>query len=242
MIEKLSIVIPVYNEEKTVESVIKAVDAIRLKVKKEIIVVNDGSTDKTVTIVKNLSKRIKLTFINLHRNSGKGVAVSEGIKKAKGDYVVIQDADLEYDPRFLSNLVEPVISNKAEVVYGSRLMRLPHLKGEENRFRFLLHYFGNRFLSLVTSIFFGQWITDMETCYKLFPKSILIGEKLTARGFELEPELTAIIMKKGVKIFEVPIKTKPRGYEAGKKLQTFKDGKKAMKMLLKKRLEYDSKK
>ncbi len=155
---------------------------------------------------------------------GKGAAVRTGFEKATGDYIIIQDADTEYDPNDIPKLLEPIANKQATVVFGTRLDRLPHFSKEESDHLFLLHYFGNRFLSLITSILYGQWLTDMETCYKVFPKSLVKDMTLHARGFEFEPEITAKLLKKGVRIKEVSITTKPRGYEEGKKLQARKDG------------------
>lgn len=231
---KLSIIVPVYNEEKTILQVLSNLDKLSISsVSKEVIVVDDGSTDST----REKLKKVKIARVILHeKNLGKGQAVKTGIKNATGDYIIIQDADLEYDPNYIKTLVKPILNKQAKVVYGTRLKRLPHLSKEERRFQFLLHYFGNRFLSLVTSLLYGQWITDMETCYKLFPKHALNGVKLNARGFEFEPEITAKLMKKGFKIVEIPITTKPRGYEEGKKLHTVRDGTKALWNLLKYRV------
>jgi len=225
---KLSIIIPVYNEEKTI---IEILDRVRKEeipgVEKEIIVVDDGSTDSTRQKLKNIkSNSFKIIFHE--KNGGKGAAVRTGIQNATGDYIIIQDADLEDHPKFIKDLIKPILEKKAEVVYGTRLNRMPHLKGEEGKNLFILHYLGNRFLSLVTSILYGQWITDMETCYKLFPKKALNGIKLNARGFELEPEITSKLLKRGYKIKEVSISVVPRGYDEGKKLNTVSDGLKAL--------------
>jgi glycosyltransferase involved in cell wall biosynthesis len=228
---KLSIIVPVYNEEKTISKIMDKLNKLSIPaVSKEIIVVDDGSTDST----RELLKKIKANKIILHeKNKGKGAAVKTGIKNSTGDYIIIQDADLEYDPEYIKLLVKPILSNTATVVYGTRLKRMPHLEGEEKTPRFLLHYFGNRFLSLVTTLLYGQWLTDMETCYKLFPKSALKGVTINARGFEFEPEITAKLLKKGYKILEIPISAKPRGYDEGKKLNTIRDGAKALWNLLK---------
>jgi glycosyltransferase involved in cell wall biosynthesis len=230
---KLSIIVPVYNEARTVKQVIDKLIALSIpSVSIEIIIVDDGSTDATSSILKGLKKNPRLHIVTSKINKGKGAAVILGIVRASGEYIVIQDADLEYDPVQITSLVKPVLAKQAKVVYGTRLDRMPHLHKEEGRFRFLVHFFGNRFLSLVTSILYGQWITDMETCYKLFPKKALAGMKLTARGFEFEPEITAKLMKSGYKITEVPIVTNPRGYEEGKKLNTVRDGIKALITLI----------
>jgi len=129
--------------------------------------------------------------------------------------------------------MEPIKKGQASVVYGTRLKRFPHFFKEEKKRLFILHYLGNRFLSFLTSIMYGQWITDMETCYKIFPKAAIKGMKLNAKGFEFEPEITAKLLKKGYKIIELPILTIPRGYDDGKKLHTFRDGGKALWSLLK---------
>jgi glycosyltransferase involved in cell wall biosynthesis len=230
---RLSIIIPVYNEEKTVLEILDRVEKENIpQVEKEIIVVDDGSTDSTREKLKNI-KSDSFKIILRDKNGGKGAAVRTGIEKATGEYIIIQDADLEYHPKFINDLVKPILEKKAQVVYGTRLNRMPHLKGEEGKGLFILHYLGNRFLSLVTSVLYGQWITDMETCYKLFPKNALSGIKLNARGFELEPEITSKLLKKGYKIKEVSIKVVPRGYDEGKKLNTVKDGLKAFWSLIK---------
>lgn len=228
---KLSIIIPVYNEEKTIIEVIdRVLDADIPDVEKEIIVVDDGSTDSTREKLKNL-KTVKIV---LHKkNQGKGTAVKTGIKNATGDYIIIQDADLEYHPKFIKDLVGEIKKGSVEVVYGTRLNRMPHLKKEEKHHLFILHYFGNRFLSLATSILYGQWITDMETGYKLFSKKAVEKITLNAKGFEFEPEITSKLLKQGYRIKEIPINVIPRGYEEGKKLNTIKDGTKALWYLLK---------
>lgn len=232
---KLSIIIPVFNEEKTIGEIIKRVSRIDIvSVTKEIIVVDDGSIDATASIISNLKSQISnLKCLYHKKNLGKGAAVRTGISHASGDYVIIQDADLEYNPSDIPRLIDLVRNRKAQVVYGTRLNRLPNLKRDERTFQFLLHYFGNRLLSLLTSILYGQWITDMETGRKLFPKKALDNIKLNARSFDFEPEITAKLLKRGYKILELPISTKPRGYAEGKKLHTLRDGSIALWTLLK---------
>jgi dolichol-phosphate mannosyltransferase len=247
---KLSIIIPVYNEEKTINKILKKVVDVKIQgVEKEIIVVDDGSTDGTKSAisrchaelvsasnrkVNGIPKQVRddILLVKHKKNLGKGAAVRTGIKKATGDYIIIQDADLEYNPKEIANLIKPIQAGKAQVVYGTRLKRLPNLSRDE-RGLFLLHYIGNKFLSLMTSILYFSWVTDMETCYKLFPKKALDGITLNARGFELEPELTAKLLKNGYKIYDVPISTYPRGYDEGKKLNTVRDGIKAVIALVK---------
>lgn len=230
---KLSIIVPVFNEENTILEVIKRLlDTEFPKVDREIIIVDDGSTDSTREHLKKIkSQEIKIIYHK--KNSGKGAAVITGINNSKGDFIIIQDADLEYHPKYIKNLLEPILKKNAEVVYGTRLNRMPHLRKEEKKHLFILHYFGNRFLSLITSILYGQWITDMETCYKLFPKKAVENINLNAKGFEFEPEITSKLLKQGYKIKEVSITTNPRGYDEGKKLNTIRDGSKALWYLFK---------
>ena len=171
-IMKLSIIIPVFNEEKTISEVIKRVSSLKIaNISKEVIVVDDGSTDSTPSVISNFKFPISnLKMLRHKKNLGKGSAVKTGIKNATGDYIVIQDADLEYDPKYIPTLLKPIGRRETEVVYGTRLKRMPNFSKDERNLRFLIHYIGNKFLSLVTSILYGQWITDMETCYKIFPK------------------------------------------------------------------------
>lgn len=222
---KLSIIIPVFNEEKTIQEVLKRVLEVKLPVdEKEIILVNDGSYDGTKAKIHAFQYKNQLQIFHHKVNQGKGAAVRTGIKKATGDYIVIQDADLEYHPKQIGTLLQPILKKKAHIVYGTRLKRLPHLGKEESHPLFLLHYIGNRSLSLFTSILYGQWVTDIETCYKLFPKQIVSEMTLHARGFEFEPEITAKFLKRRHIITEIPITTIPRSKHEGKKLRTFHDG------------------
>lgn len=225
---KLSIIVPVFNEEKTIADVLKRLNSVIIPgVMKEIIVVDDGSTDVTALVISNFTPPAggsNFKIIQHKKNQGKGAAVRTGIKQATGDYILIQDADLEYNPNDIEKLLEPVKKSRATVVYGTRLKRLPDLARDERTFRFFLHYIGNRFLSFLTSILYGQWITDMETGYKLFPRKALNRIELRARSFDFEPEITTKLLKQGFNIIEVPIKTNPRGYDEGKKLHTVRDG------------------
>ena len=230
---KLSIVIPVYNEEKTIEKVLEELALVKFTgIAKEIIVVDDCSSDKTFQIVSEYKGK-KIKFIRHISNMGKGSAVRTGFGMATGDYVLIQDADLEYHPSDIVKLLQPLKENNNTVAYGTRLKRLPNLSRDERTLRFFIHYVGNKFLSLLTSILYGVWITDMETGYKLFPFSAIKKIQIKARSFDFEPEITAKLLKNKYKIIEVPISTNPRGYEEGKKLNTIRDGLIALWVLIK---------
>ena len=224
---KLSIIIPAYNEEKTILKILQKVEKSNtLGLKKEIIVIDDGSTDDTkaqISRFNSLNKIAKIKMIKHRQNKGKGVAIQSGIKKATGDILLIQDADLEYNPEDYPRLLVPIIKKKAKVVYGSRLMKMKFSLFGSNPTPFPLHYLGNRFLSLITTLLYTSKITDMETGYKMMTKEIYKQLSLISKGFEVEPEITAKVLKMGYKILEVPITTKPRSYQEGKKI-TWKDG------------------
>ncbi len=234
---KLSIIIPVFNEEKTIDKVIRRVSDLQIpSVTKEVIIVDDGSSDATASEIQNSIRQLggkNFKFYQHKKNMGKGAAVRTGIENSTGDYIVIQDADLEYNPQDIGRLTAEVLNGHADVVYGTRLKRLPNFSRDERRPLFLIHYLGNRFLSLLTSALYGQWLTDMETCYKLFPKKAVIGMKLKSKRFDFEPEITAKLLRRGYRILEIPIITTPRGYEEGKKLHAIKDGTIALWTLIK---------
>lgn len=231
---KISIVIPAYNEEKTLGTVLQKVTDLKLPTyTKEIIVVDDGSADKTHKIAQDYAKDHKSVIVLKHeKNQGKGAAVVTGFEKASGDIILIQDADLEYDPKDIPMLLEPIENGKAKVVYGTRLKMKPVFFGK-NRTPFLFHFFGNKFLSLTTSALYHSEITDMETGYKVFTNDSLKGIKLKAKSFDFEPEITAKILKKGIKILELEIATNPRGYDEGKKINPVTDGVAAVWTLVK---------
>lgn len=231
---KLSILIPVFNEEKTVAKVVDSLHKVSLKkATKQIIIVDDGSYDKTSEVLKRIKKKYPKIIVQVHKkNQGKGAAIQTGLSKATGDIILIQDADLEYNPKDIPMLLEPIFRKKAKVVYGTRLRMAPVIFGK-NKTPLLLHFFGNKFLSFVTTILYGSVITDMETGYKVFTKESLKGIKLKSRSFDMEPEITAKILKKGIKILELDISTNPRGYEDGKKIRPVKDGSIALWTLIK---------
>jgi glycosyltransferase involved in cell wall biosynthesis len=212
----LSIIVPVYNEQKTILPLLKKVRSVKLMgLQRQIIVVNDGSTDKTG---KSLEKvRYPETLVLTHeKNRGKGAAIRTAIPHTTGDFVVIQDADLEYDPADYEKLLVPLLEDNFDVVYGSRFM------GPHRAFLFW-HYVGNKFLSFVTTVLYQTVLTDMETCYKVFKGDILRGLKLRSNRFDFEPEVTAKILRRGYKIYEIPISYRGRGFGEGKKI-TWRDG------------------
>ena len=222
---KLSIIIPVYNEEKTILEIIKKVKL--KKITKEIIVVDDASTDNTRKLLSKLKNgSIKIFFHQ--KNQGKGAAIRTGLKHAIGDIILIQDADLEYNPKEYEKLLKPIIENKTKVVYGSRLEAIR--KNLKNMYK--LHYVGNLFLTFLTNLLYSTNITDMETGYKVFRKEVIKDMRLRAKRFDFEPEITAKILKRGYKIKEVPIDFVGRNFNEGKKI-TWKDGIKALYYLIK---------
>ncbi len=223
--EKLTIVIPCYNEEKTILEIFRRVEAAELGVAKEIVVVDDGSKDQTPEILKTLERA---TVILLPENRGKGAALRAGFAAATGDYVVVQDADLEYDPADLKLLVAKAREGH-KVVYGSR-----RLGRGRNPMAGLSYYAGGVLLSWLTNILYGTRITDEPTCYKMFERKLLLGLPLTCTGFEFCPEVTAQVARRGEKIVEVPIGYQPRSRHEGKKIN-WRDGLIAIWTLIKNR-------
>ena len=207
----LSIVIPVYNEVKNIEQIIQRVQSTNLA--QEIIIVDDGSRDGTRDALQKLSEQNTVRVILHERNQGKGAAVVTGLRAAKGDILLIQDADLEYDPRDYATLLRPIEEGLADVVYGSRFLGAPH------RVTMFWHMVANRLLTLMTNILYNTILTDMETGYKVFRREVIDGMRIRAKRFDFEPEFTAKVLKRNYRIFEVPISFNPRDYSQGKKIK-----------------------
>lgn len=210
---KLSIIIPVFNEQDTIAEIIQRVKAVPYH--KEIMVVDDGSTDDTKKILKNIKDNSFQVFYH-DRNYGKGRAIRTALERVSGDIILIQDADLEYNPQEYEKLLKPILEGRTKVVYGSRF------RGE-GKAMFFWHAVGNNLLTLVTNLLYDSTLTDMETCYKVFKKEVIKNISLKSNRFNIEPELTAKILKKGHRIYEIPISYTGREYRDGKKI-TWKDG------------------
>ena len=212
---KLSIVIPVYNEHNTLQTLISKVEAVDYK--KEIILIDDYSTDGTRDLLKEYEGRENFQVFYHNQNKGKGAALRTGFSKAQGDIIIIQDADLEYDPVDYGILLAPIIDGRADVVYGSRF------QGGTHRVLFFWHYLGNKFLTTLSNMFTNLNLTDMETGYKVFRRKILESITLKSNRFGFEPEFTSKVAQKNFVIYEVPISYSGRDYSAGKKIN-WKDG------------------
>lgn len=220
----LSVVIPVYNEVDNVIEILRRVQALQLA--NEIIVVDDGSTDGTRNILKELDGKENVRVLLHERNKGKGAAVMTGLRAAQGDLLLIQDADLEYDPRDYPELLKPLIEDMADVVYGSRFL------GGPRRVAMFWHMIANKLLTAMTNILYDTILTDMETGYKVFRRGVIEGMTIHAKRFDFEPEFTAKVLKRRYRIFEVPITFNPRDYAQGKKIK-LKDAFEAVWTLLK---------
>ena len=221
--QTVDIIIPVYNEEKTIENILEILENTDFcGLDKNFIIVDDCSTDATRDILKKYED--KYTVVYKEKNGGKGSAVYAGFKNAKGDIVIIQDADLEYNPSDYAPLLKLIVDGEADVAYGSRFLGTPF-----KDFMFL-SYVANKFLTFLTNLLYGTKFTDMETCYKAMKREFVQDMKINSRKFDLEPEITAKLVKKGAKIQELPIKYNARSYEDGKKI-TYKDGLMAIKAL-----------
>jgi glycosyltransferase involved in cell wall biosynthesis len=219
----LSVIVPVYNERTTVAEIVRRVRAVDVPVVVDVVVVDDGSsdgTDKVLAAIEDSTVRV----LTHEANQGKGAAIRTGLDHARGDLVLIQDADLEYDPDDWPRLLDPVLKHKASVVYGSRFTG-------ERKNMLPLHWIGNRFLSLVTNLLYSSTLSDMETCYKLFDRRVLEGITVVSNRFDFEPEITAKVLRRGYRIYEVPISYAGREPDEGKKI-TWRDGFGALKALV----------
>lgn len=218
---QLSVVIPVYNEIATLEELVRRVQAVDID--KELVLVDDGSTDGTRELLGRLQKQYDNVRIHLHEaNQGKGAALRTGFKHCKGDIVIVQDADLEYDPAEYPRLIKPILDGRADVVYGSRFVG-----GDEHRVLYFWHMVGNRFLTLLSNMMTNLNLTDMETCYKVFRREVIQDITIEEDRFGFEPEITAKMARKRVAIYEIGISYSGRTYDEGKKIG-WRDGVRAL--------------
>ncbi len=221
----LSVIIPVYNETRTLKSLVEKV--IQVNIEKEIIIVNDGSTDGTKEVLEDLKKDYpELVIIHHERNAGKGAAVRTGIHKATGSVLIIQDADLEYDPNDYHACITPILRGECKVVYGSRILN------KKNAYSHLSFYIGGKMVTLFTNLLFRSKLTDAPTCYKTFDRKLIQSLEFQGNKFDWEPEITAILLRSGYKITEVPISYYPRPISEGKHIR-WKDGLQAIWVLIK---------
>jgi glycosyltransferase involved in cell wall biosynthesis len=233
MIEKLSIIIPAFNEGKTIHLILDKVNSVSLinNIEKEVIIVNDCSSDDTESAIENYietNPSLNIKYYKHNKNMGKGAALQTGIIKATGEYLIIQDADLEYDPKEYNDLLKPVVNGYADVVYGSRF-----IGGNPHRILFYWHTIGNKFLTALSNMLTNLNLTDMETCYKLFNTKLIQSLHLKEKRFGFEPEVTAKIARiKGIRVYEVGISYYGRTYDEGKKIG-WKDGFRALYSIIK---------
>ena len=220
----LTVIMPVFNERSTVAEVVRRMRAVELPCTLQVIVVDDGSSDGSDKVLRAIEDST-IRVIRHERNQGKGAAIRTGLAQARGDLLLIQDADLEYDPQDWPKLLRPILDGKARVVYGSRFTG-------ERKNMLPLHWFGNRLLSLVTNVLYSSTLSDMETCYKLFDAQVLEGITIVSNRFDFEPEITAKVLRRGHRIYEVPISYAGREPDEGKKI-TWRDGFSALWALVK---------
>ena len=206
---KLSVIMPVYNEERTIQEIVKRV--LEVPLEKELVIVDDCSNDRTSELLKVYVNKAEIKVLRHEKNQGKGAAIRTGIQAATGDMIIIQDADLEYDPAEYPILVKPIVEGRADVVYGSRFLGL-------HRVFFFYHYLGNKFLTFLTNLLYNTMLTDMETCYKVFRAEVLKGITIKSHRFNFEPEITAKVFKKKLRVYEMPISYYGRDYSEGKKI------------------------
>jgi glycosyltransferase involved in cell wall biosynthesis len=225
---KLSVVMPAYNEQATIREIVGRVLAVDMAgIEKELIIVDDGSRDATRDILKELDGRDGIRVFFQETNQGKGAAVWRGIRESTGDLIVIQDADLEYDPREYPQLIQPILNGQAEVVYGSRFLGSPR----GHRVLYFWHSVGNRMLTMLSNMFSDLNLTDMETCYKVFVRDVAMRLDIQSRDFGIEPEITQKVARMRARVYEVPISYHGRTYEEGKKIG-LKDAFKAVYTIL----------
>ncbi|MCX6723592.1 MAG: glycosyltransferase family 2 protein [Candidatus Staskawiczbacteria bacterium] len=223
---KLSIIIPVFNEEKTIQEVIKRIADVSLHVEKEIIIVDDCSTDKTLDILTSLKGKIDFKLLEHKINQGKGVAIKTGLGAVSGDFILIQDADLEYDPKDYPALIEPFLVGDTDIVYGSRnMIKNPRSSN--------LYFWGGRLISFFFNFLYGANVSDINTGYKVFKKGILESLDLKEKRFSFCEEVTCKALRKGYKIKEVPIHYYPRSFQDGKKIRWWREGPKSILAMLK---------
>lgn len=232
---KLSVLIPVFNESRTLKDILAMVEKVDLgNIGKEIIIIDDASTDGSKEIIKKLGKKYVKIFHP--RNMGKGAALKSGIKIAKGNFIVFQDADLEYDPNDYVKLLQPILANKAEIAFGSRFVNQKFVLFGKNRIVHPSHFIGNKFLTFAFNLLYGTNLTDVEPCYKMFKTNILKSIDAASNGFEYDIELMCRLVRKGRRITQIPISYNPRGFDEGKKIN-WRDGIKAFLMMLKYRIK-----
>jgi len=219
---KLSIIMPVYNESRTLKEILRRIEKVNLgKVKKEVILIDDASTDGSGKIIKRLGSKYVKIF--QEKNKGKGAALKAGIETATGDFIIFQDADLEYDPNDYEKLLKPILDKKTNITFGSRFINQKFVIFGKNKIAHPTHYIGNKFLTFTFNLLYRTRLTDVEPCYKMFKSKILKNVNVATNGFEYDIELMCKLVKKGHRILQIPIRYRPRNFNQGKKID-WKDG------------------